>query len=163
MIELQGLTGMRPGEILILRPGDMTMDEVWKYRPESHKMEHHGKERIIFLGEKAQAILRPWLDRHSESYCFQPAQSDRSKNRSANAGKPYRRDSYTLAIRRACKKAGISPWSPNQLRHTHATLVREQFGLEADQVVLGHSRADVNQVYAERNHKLAAEVQKLIG
>ncbi|MCA9110073.1 MAG: hypothetical protein KDA52_09015 [Planctomycetaceae bacterium] len=46
MIQLQQLTGMRPGEVLIMRPCDITMttDGVWKYRPEAHKTEHHGKE-----------------------------------------------------------------------------------------------------------------------
>jgi integrase len=54
-------------------------------------------------------------------------------------------------------------WSPNQLRHAAATEIRKKFGLEAAQVVLGHSSADITQVYAERDHKLAAEVIKQIG
>ena len=33
-------------------------------------------------------------------------------------------------------------WHPNQLRHTHGTRVRKEYGLEAAQVVLGHARAD---------------------
>jgi integrase len=41
-------------------------------------------------------------------------------------------------------------WHPNQLRHSFATRVRKQHGLEAAQVLLGHARADVTQVYAER-------------
>jgi integrase len=39
-------------------------------------------------------------------------------------------------------------WSPNQLRHTAATAIRQQYGLEASQVVLGHATADVTQIYA---------------
>jgi integrase len=54
-------------------------------------------------------------------------------------------------------------WHPNQLRHTFATRVRKQHGLEAAQVLLGHSRADVTQVYAERNEELAATVAAKIG
>lgn len=54
-------------------------------------------------------------------------------------------------------------WSPNQLRHTAATLVRKQFGLEAAQVVLGHAAADVTQVYAERDADKAREVVRQIG
>jgi integrase len=38
-----------------------------------------------------------------------------------------------------------------------------RFGLEAAQVVLGHASADITQVYAERNQKLAAEVIRQIG
>ncbi|HJN09844.1 MAG: site-specific integrase [Pirellulaceae bacterium] len=54
-------------------------------------------------------------------------------------------------------------WSPNQLRHSMATEIRKQFGVEAAQVVLGHARADVTQVYAERNHQLAIEVMRKCG
>lgn len=54
-------------------------------------------------------------------------------------------------------------WHPNQLRHTFATKVRKSDGLEAAQVLLGHSRADVTQVYAERNEQLAATVAAKIG
>ncbi len=57
----------------------------------------------------------------------------------------------------------IEDWSPNQLRHAAATEIRRKFGLEAAQVVLGHSTADITQVYAERNQALAAEVIKQIG
>ena len=59
--------------------------------------------------------------------------------------------------------AKVEDWSPNQLRHAAATEIRRKFGLEAAQVVLGHSSADITQVYAERNQKLAAEVIKQIG
>jgi len=52
----------------------------------------------------------------------------------------------------------VPHWHPNQLRHTRATAIREAFGLEAAQAVLGHARADVTQVYAERNLALAAKV-----
>ncbi|MBP3957173.1 site-specific integrase [Gemmata sp. G18] len=54
-------------------------------------------------------------------------------------------------------------WHPNQLRHLFATEVRKGHGLEAAQVLLGHSRADVTQVYAERNEALAATVAAKIG
>lgn len=54
-------------------------------------------------------------------------------------------------------------WAPNQLRHTFATRVRKQHGLEAAQVLLGHARADVTQVYAEKNAALAVLVAGQIG
>jgi integrase len=54
-------------------------------------------------------------------------------------------------------------WHPNQLRHSFATRVRKHHGLEAAQVLLGHARADVTQVYAERNEQLAASVVAKIG
>lgn len=54
-------------------------------------------------------------------------------------------------------------WHPNQIRHTFGTRVRKQHGLEAAQVLLGHARADVTQVYAERNAELATAVAAKIG
>jgi integrase len=54
-------------------------------------------------------------------------------------------------------------WHPNQLRHTLATGIRRRYGLEAAQVILGHAKADVTQVYAERNLTLAERIAAEIG
>ncbi|MFZ1936432.1 MAG: site-specific integrase [Thermoguttaceae bacterium] len=91
----------------------------------------------------------------------------------------YTKDSYNRAITRAIVKAnkarteeaadmGVEPvllphWHANQLRHSKATEVRRQFGLEAAQVSLGHAKADVTQIYAERDARLAMEVARKIG
>lgn len=53
--------------------------------------------------------------------------------------------------------------SPNQLRHTAATEIRHRFGLEAAQVALGHTRADVTQIYGEKNLTLAEKVAAKVG
>ena len=58
---------------------------------------------------------------------------------------------------------GVSPWHPNQLRHSFATRARAAMGLEAAQVALGHSQANVTQIYAERDARLAVELAKEIG
>lgn len=50
-----------------------------------------------------------------------------------------------------------------RLRHSNATRVRKDYGLAAARVLLGHSQADVTQVYAERNHGLAATAAAKIG
>jgi integrase len=96
-------------------------------------------------------------------------------------GDCYNPRSYHQVLKFACFKAFPVPdelvndtqaavkwrkdhhWSPNQLRHTAATEIRRQFGLEAAQVALGHSRADITQVYAERDLTLAAHVARQIG
>ena len=54
----------------------------------------------------------------------------------------------------------LEKWGPNRLRHSAATDIRRHFGLEAAQVALGHAQADVTQVYAERDLRLAAEVAR---
>jgi integrase len=77
MIRLQQLTGMRPGEVVMMRSRDLnTGGEIWSYRPESHKTEHHGHERIIYIGPQAQAVLRPWLKADLQSYLFSAAEAE---------------------------------------------------------------------------------------
>jgi integrase len=75
----------------------------------------------------------------------------------------YTKGSYATAIERGCIRAGINVFRPNQIRHGFATKVRAEFGLEASQVLLGHARADVTQIYAERDLSKAVEVAKKIG
>ncbi len=78
-------------------------------------------------------------------------------------GKVYTVAAYGYAVRSAARKAGVPNWHPNQLRHTFATEVRKALGLEAAQASLGHSRADVTQVYAERDLALALRVAAEMG
>jgi integrase len=54
-------------------------------------------------------------------------------------------------------------WAPNRLRHTFATEVRKRHGLEVAQIALGHSQANVTQVYAERDMARGIEVARAIG
>jgi integrase len=66
-------------------------------------------------------------------------------------------------VAEACEKAGVPVFRCNRIRHTYATKVRREHGLEAAQVLLGHSQADVTQIYAERDLAKAIEVAKKIG
>jgi len=187
MVELQRLTGMRPGEVVIMTMGQIDRSEdLWIYRPKKHKTVDIGREREILLGARAQEVLKPWLRADPDAPLFSPVEFlearnvERRRNRttrltpSARARtrkeKPrraprqwYDKDAYGHAVRRACLKAGIPVWSPNRLRHSLASRVRQRFGLEAAQVILGHAKADVTQVYAERNRVLAKEVTREIG
>ncbi len=105
--------------------------------------------------------------------CGNVPQSNRKTKRSRAPKEHYTKDSYRRAVARAVERANVSRqeqglaafphWHPNQLRHSKATEVREHFGLEAAQVVLGHSKADVTQVYAERDFALAERVAQEIG
>jgi len=80
MVRFQRVTGGRPAEVCLVRPCDIdTTGDVWIYRPESHKNEHHGRERIICIGPKAQDVLRPYLLRPDTCYCFSPQDSERKR------------------------------------------------------------------------------------
>ena len=55
-------------------------------------------------------------------------------------------------------------WHPNQLRHSTATMLRREFGLEAAQSTLGHASAQLTDaVYAERDRTKVIEIVRKIG
>jgi integrase len=54
-------------------------------------------------------------------------------------------------------------WHPHQLRHTAATNLRRDFGLEAAQVILGHKTLTATEIYAERNVAKARQVMGEVG
>lgn len=80
MVEIQLLTGMRPGEVCLMRPCDLNRSgAVWHYFPERHKNVYREIERIVSIGPRGQEILRPFLLRAAENYCFSPAESERQR------------------------------------------------------------------------------------
>jgi integrase len=214
MVRFQRLTGCRPAEVCTLRPCDIDRaGEIWVYRPQRHKTQHHGRERTILIGPKAQDVLLRYLAREATTHCFRPCDSmakhyaarhasretplscgnrpgtNRRKKPRKTPGEQYAVDAYRRAIANACDKAFPHPtlaaipegkltapqlvelrkwqhdhrWAPNQLRHAAATEVRSKFNLEAAQIILGHSQANVTQVYAERDLALGVKVAKAIG
>lgn len=187
MIELQLLTGMRPGEVVSIRPCDLdTTRASWVYKPAQHKTEHHGIARQIVLGPRAQEVVRPFMKPDLTAYLFSPrdaqaarhaAQREQRKSpmtpsqraRKAKA-KPirapkgsYTRGAYANAIRRACLASGVLHWHPNQLRHAAATKLRKQFGLEVARAALGHRSAVTTERYAELDVDRVAEVMREVG
>ena len=83
MVRLQRLAGMRPTDVCNLRPCDVDRSgSVWVFRPESHKTEHHDRERVIFIGPKGQDELRPYLLRPAEAHCFSPAEGEAKRRAS---------------------------------------------------------------------------------
>ena len=149
LIKFQFHSACRPSEARLLRLCDIEMSgEVWFYCPPKHKTSHQGKKRRIPLGPLAQHVIesQPIVD--PTSYLFH----------SGDPSRPYKKDSYSRAIRRACERAGIAPhWTPNQIRHTAATRIRAEYGIEVAQVVLGHSHVRTTEIYAEKNLALASQ------
>ena len=191
MVRLQQLTGMRSGELVRLRAADVeTGGGVWLYRPAGHKTAHHGHARLIPIGPEAQRVLRPLLGPDPQAFAFspararaernaakraarmtkvQPSQACRTKGGPAKAprerydtGTYYRAVDY--AIRRA-RKAGVAvaDWHPHQLRHSAATRIRRERGLDAARAVLGHRSLAVADTYAEIDLSLAAAVAAELG
>jgi integrase len=265
MVRLQVLSGMRSGEVTAMRPCDVDRSGgVWEYRPQRHKTEHHGKERLILLGPRAQDVLRPFLDRvprpEPDAPIFRPdrAEAERSRRRriarrtpmtpsqqrrkrkarrkraprtayspgtyrnailrgieqenaarlragvldalqplldekqqrtfervlrriaagviekrlepalehaAARAGLPPRRtDELLRAARDAAQEvARVPSWHPHRLRHSAATNIRKEFGLDAARACLGQSGLGVANDYAELDAEKAREVMERVG
>ena len=85
----------------------------------------------------------------------------------------YDVDAYRKAITYGIKKANrqrerigepeLPHWCPLQRRHSRATEIRKRYGIEAAQVTLGHTKADVTQIYAERDLAVAVQIAREIG
>lgn len=120
MIALQLATGMRPGEVVSMRPADVSRtgsvllpdgrsvalgNSVWVYQPRSHKTAHHGHTRVILIGPLGQATLAPYLERSTEAMCFAPAEEVSQPAPGGRPGAYYRTDTYYGAIVRARKAA----------------------------------------------------------
>lgn len=189
MVMLQWYTGMRPGEVVVMRWKDIERTEDWwMYRPAAHKTDHHGKRRMVWLGENARAILRKWFRVNDETYLFSPLEAEQQRRlanresrktkitpsqalrdgqRSSRAlqryGNQYTPNTYRQAIARACEKVGVPLWTPNQIRHAVATRIRTQFGLDSAQAVLGHSNASVTERYAALSEARAKDVMNELG
>jgi integrase len=153
MVRLQRLTGMRPGEMVIMRPADIDRSEdIWVYIPERHKTEHHGKRRAVYIGPKAQAVLGPWLLKSGE-FVF-----------SSGRASHYSTDSYRRAIHRACERHGTEKWAPHQLRKAAATEVRNKLDVEHAASLLGHSSATVTgDHYAAHDRQRGLDAARLLG
>src|SRR5207302_1797839 len=73
LVELQRLTGCRPGEACRIRRSEIdTGGAVWLYRPSQHKGSWRGKPRVIAIGPKAQDLLREFFAPSIEDYLFSP-------------------------------------------------------------------------------------------
>ncbi len=193
MIQVQLLSGCRPQDVVQMRRADIdTAAAVWEYRPPRYKTEHHNDagdpdhDRVVYIGPRGQEALSPWLPADAAAYVFSPGRSEALRSTAREAGrqtkvtsvqaegKPagrakaplrpyYPVGSYRQAIRRACRRAGVPVWLPNQLRHSRLTDIRKRYGLEASRVCGGHREVGVTQIYAEQDRDLARQVMAEAG
>lgn len=149
MIELQRITGMRSGEVTAMRAADLnTGGQVWEYTPAEHKTAHHGHVRTIYIGPRAQAIIKPFLKADLEAYLFSAADaldeirasrssrrrtplshgnrkgSNRKRRPKRSPGDRYTTDSYRRAIKRAIDQANKSRGDDDQIPSWHPHQLR---------------------------------------
>lgn len=175
MVEVQLLTGMRPGELCRLTPGQIDrapvidgqpVPGVWIYRPARHKTQQHGHGRAVVIGPRAQALLLPYLDRPADAVCFSPQESERQRL-GRDPWRPcltfYRVRAYSEAVRQGCRKAKVEHWHPHRLRHSAETVIQRHSGLDAARACLGHSNAQMTIRYGEQDIETAAQVMRDVG
>jgi integrase len=186
MIELQLLTGMRPGEVVTMRGRDLVMKgKIWTYLPPAHKTAHHGHTRKIWLGPKAQEIVARFLTPDLAAPLFRPADAEAARNQAKRAsrrtpltpsalerrgrqlpqglaGDVYSVDSYRRAIARACDAAfpPPSPLSPPPKESRAAWLARLT---EAQRAELASWRAAHRWHPHQLRHNAATEIRARYG
>lgn len=141
MVDLQLLTGMRPGEVCQMRTGDIdTTGKLWQYVPADHKTSHLGHHRTIYLGPRAQTVLGAWLRPILSECLFRPDEAEatrrqkmtdarttpegqgnapgtnRTRKPKVEPGERYTVASYRRAIARACDAAFPLPEHLARLR-----------------------------------------------
>jgi integrase len=112
----------------------------------------------------------------------QPSQVDRSRPDARPLGERYDTHAYrraidyavkvtNKAIRRQAEAEGrevsetelVPAWHPHQLRHTAATVIRREMGLDAARALLGHRSLGITDTYAELDQALAVEAARKLG
>ena len=182
IIQLQLFTAARAGELVTMLATEIdTSGPIWIYSPADHKTAHHGFERNIYIGPRAQEVVRSFIaERPIGTYLFSPVDAERERYAEAEChgrtdqkpntrktnrelGPHYTTGSCRRAIDRACKKAGIPSWHPHQLRHNAATWLRKEFGLDVARIILGHRSPAITEIYAELDREKAISAMQKSG
>lgn len=144
LYDLALLTGARPGELVGLTAAEIDRSgDVWRADLANHKTRHQGKTRVLFFNATAQQILSRSIKPRSKGPIF-----------------PIRRESFGRAVKAACLKAGVSPFTPHWLRHTVATRLADELGTESARRLLGHATKAMTEHYSRAAEKLAIDAAK---
>jgi integrase len=137
MIKLQLLTAMRPGEVTAMRGCDLdTNEKLWLYKPGSHKTQHHGHDRVVYLGEQAKEIVRDFLKTNPQTFVFSPADAEDERREKLHAqrlreGTPINQGNKPGSNRaRRPEVEGVPDWTNarNRQRRVGLVSVRDRSG-----------------------------------
>ena len=150
-----------------------------------HKTTHLHRIRAIPLTSEVQAILKPRIKSFQSKACiFNPAEAlkevvdrrsdarktplscgnrpgtNRKEHPMIKPGEEYKPRSLRVALKRACKRAGVLRFTPYDLRRSAATRIRSELGKEAAKLILGHVSTDTTEIYLLDEVKEAMKVAK---
>lgn len=163
MVQVQLLCGMRPGEVCVMRPADVDRTgDVWIFRPAAHKNAWRGQQCMKAIPRVAQDILRPFLLRADDAYCFDPRESD-AWYRSQRATGERKTKIYPCELRRReeKRKAAARKRSEQPARYDRVTYYRA--------VSYGFARAEKKGVSVPRwhphqlRHSIATRIDVVLG
>jgi integrase len=184
MAQIQRATAMRSGEVCKMRFCDIEMhDDVWLYRPETHKTSWRGHQRVIVLGLdeiniikrlcpdflQNSAVFSPIIARNTQAQCKSgKRKTTKSKQRKLKNREFYSTASYCRWIKTAIKKANqmlpvekqIPHWTPYQLRHSAITQIAAKYGLDVARAVAGQKTISVTQRYNHSDVQVAVETAR---
>ncbi|MDA8746092.1 site-specific integrase [Rubripirellula amarantea] len=168
MVRVMLLTGMRAGELVQLSSKNIDRtNDVWLFTPPQHKTKKKGKRRVVAIGPQAQATLSKYLFA-DPCFNYTVAGLRRAIARACDRAFPHpelsSKETLTPAEQRRLKAwRDKHHWHPHRLRHNAGTAIRNTFGVEVAQSVLGHSKVDMTEVYAQVHLDRAIEAAKAIG
>ena len=148
LVDLLLFSGARAGELLSLRTADIDQSgSIWKAALRQHKNKWRGHARTLYFGPKGQLILRRYL---------KPDDADARLF-------PLTVHGLSGAITRGCERAKVPHFTAHNLRHTAATVARDELGIEYAQAVLGHKTIDMTAHYSTKAEAKAVDAAKKLG
>ncbi|MDR9498087.1 MAG: site-specific tyrosine recombinase XerD [Hydrogenovibrio sp.] len=152
MLELMYATGLRVSEMVALNFMQINLSAGWVQVVGKGR-----KERLVPMGEWAQAALQRYLDQARSALVGQKQVETVFVSR---LGRPMTRQTLWHRIKNLAAQAGLpGKLSPHSLRHAFAThLINHGADLRSVQAFLGHSDLSTTQIYT---HVAQARLQNL--
>ena len=162
MLQVIRMTGARPGEVCIMRTGDIDRTvSPWEYRPQTHKTAHRGHERVIYIGPRAQAVLTDWLRADPEALLFQPREAAALVREAAQASS---RSDADRARASRNKRAADARKRGGKARNSRLPGERYTPGRLGHAVGRACERADIEHWHPHQlRHAAATELRREIG
>jgi integrase len=135
MIDVQRLCGMRPGELLQMTTGAIdSSGRVWTYKPARHKTLHLDKDREVYIGPRAQEIIRRYLRVELDKPLFSPAATveellaaKREARTTKRTAAQDRRDSKRRALAKFRRRPPKDRYDPTSYARAIARAVKVAF------------------------------------
>jgi integrase len=133
---------------------------LWPSHAQRYQHQHRRRPKRSPGMQYTPASYRTAIARACERAFPPPAPLDRQKGESSRAW----RLRLTLEQRKQLRSWRCRHrFQPNQLRHSFATQVRRDYGLDVSQILLGHSSVTTTETYAMPDQDRAREVIAKIG